>query len=1056
MTPNDSDMPEPVTAVPGRGRWRVALLVLLGLMLMALLVLWTQRKPIASDYIDRYLTAHHVAARYHIADLGLGRQRLTNVVLGPAARPDLIADWIELRTHVGFSGVAVDEIRLGHVRLRGRLVDGKVSLGSIDRLLPASGTRPFALPAIVADVTDARMRLETPQGVIGLKIAGFGRLDNGFDGRIAAVADRLDAGGCAFGDVRALLRVRVTAGAPRLTGPARLASALCGTSDVRDMGADLSVALSETLDHWDGKARLAVARAATPTGEIAALGGTIGFAGSATSISGDLDLSSGRARSQGWSAGAVKASGRYAVAVSRVAYDGTVRAEHLIAEAKALQAITGQAAAFDGTPIGPLARRLALALAGASRDLNIDGDIGIRLERGGGQVTLSRLLAVARSGAQLRLAGGRGAAYRWPDGALSVDGTAQFGGGGLPVGRVVLAQAGPGAPVSGTATLEPYGAGDARLAADPIRFTMAGAATRITTRLSLSGPLGDGRVEALTLPIDARWNGHGTLLVNPGCAPLSFRKLAVSSVVLRPASMTLCPHDGALYRLDRGATGGGAHVMGARLSGAIGASPLSLSAATIDARLTGSDFAMTNVAVRIGAAQSQTRLDFAALGGAYAKGRMAGRFDGGAGRIGNVPLLLSKAAGDWRFSNGALAVTGGLDVDDAAAAPRFRTLAGRGVELLLRDGIITATGDLFAPAKNVAVTRVALTHDLSHGTGHADLTVAGIAFSKDFQPDELTPLSYGVIAEVKGTIAGEGHIRWTPAGVTSDGVFRTSGTDLAAAFGPVTGVAGELRFTDLLNLESAPGQVATVASINPGVPVTDGKIRYQLLSGARVRVDEGRWPFAGGTLLLEPTLLDFDVAQQRRMTFRVTAVDAGQFLQQFDFKNLNATGTFDGTLPMVFDQSGGRIENGQLKVRPGGGTIAYLGEITEKDVGFWGNLAFQALKSLRYRDLDIVMNGPLSGEMITEVRFAGVSQGQGAKRNFLFDRLQKLPFIFNVRIKAPFRSLIDSAQSLYDPRRLIERNLPALIEEQNRHARPPAPPTRPTTPIQPSDSRTMP
>ena len=143
-------------------------------------------------------------------------------------------------------------------------------------------------------------------------------------------------------------------------------------------------------------------------------------------------------------------------------------------------------------------------------------------------------------------------------------------------------------------------------------------------------------------------------------------------------------------------------------------------------------------------------------------------------------------------------------------------------------------------------------------------------------------------------------------------------------------------------------------------------------------------------------------------------------------------------------------------MRVGGGTLAYVGEVSQKDVGMWGNLAFQALKSLRYRYLELVMNGPLAGEMVTEVRFAGVGQGEGAKRNFIVDRLQKLPFIFNVRIKAPFRGLIDSAASFYDPRRLIQRNLPALLEEQRKRAKPPEQTPPPIQPIQPAENEKLP
>jgi len=380
-------------------------------------------------------------------------------------------------------------------------------------------------------------------------------------------------------------------------------------------------------------------------------------------------------------------------------------------------------------------------------------------------------------------------------------------------------------------------------------------------------------------------------------------------------------------------------------------------------------------------------------------------------------------------------------------------MAARDVTLALKAGRITAGGALYEPTQNVRVADVAIVHDLTPGTGHADLTVPGLTFGPKFQPELLTPLTLGVVADVVGTVTGEGHIRWSPKDLTSDGVFRTANTDLAAAFGPVTGIAGELRFTDLLALATAPGQLVTIKSINPGVAVTDGTIRYQLLPGTRIAVEDGRWPFAGGSLRLDPTVLDFGSTQERRMTFHVSGMEAAQFLQQFDFKNLDATGVFDGVLPMVFDATGGRITDGRLVVREGGGSIAYVGELSQKDLGFWGNYAFQALKSLRYRNLSLVMNGPLAGEMLTQVKFSGISQGKGAKRNFLFDRLQKLPLVFNVRISAPFRQLIDSAQSFYDPKRLIERNLPSLLLEQDKQAK--APTVGPPV-IQPPESRIVP
>ncbi|WP_247599456.1 YdbH domain-containing protein [Sphingomonas sp. PAMC26645] len=1036
---------------------RVALVVAL-LLIAGLVVLWLVRKPVAEGFIDRELAKVGVPVRYDITDLALGWQRLSNVVIGDPAHPDLVADWVETRTGVGLSGPYLEGVRAGKVRLRGRLVDGKVSLGAIDKLLPAPSGKPFALPALDVSVADGRMRLETPQGIVGLKVAGSGKLDDGFRGSLAAISERLDVGGCVIDRLAATVKLRIDAAKPTITGPVRVSRLACGTTQVERIVADLDVGLSAALDRWRGKATLGTGAARTPGATLAGVGGTIDFTGTAAATGGKADIAADTVRTTEGGARRVSFAGTYRIS-QQIAFDGRVQASGAAVAQKRLAGLAGIGGAAAGTPVAPLVAAVTQAVQKAGHGFAADADLRVRIDGGRGKAVLSRLALASASGARVALGGGSGVAFGWPNGGVRLDTVLAMRGGGLPEARVSLAQAKPGATIRGVATMAPYAAGDARLALTPVTFSATpGGATSITTRVTLGGPIGAGgpanRVEGLSIPVAALWNGRARLVVNTGCTPLAVQRLAISGLVLDPARLTLCPVDGALVQLHGARVSGGAKIAAAKLGGRLGTTPITLATAGATVRLADRGFAIDGVQTRIGAPERVTRLDFATVTGRMTGQGVAGAFTGGSGQIANVPLLLGEAAGDWTLVNGALNLTGAMGVSDAAPTPRFKPLAARTVALALVNGTITAAGTLFEPTTNTKVADVTLTHALGAGAGKADLKVPAIAFAKDkLQPDALTPLTFGVIADVNGSVSGEGHIAWNPDGVTSTGVFRTAGTDLAAAFGPVTGIATEIRFTDLLNLQSAPGQVATIRTLNPGIPVSDGTIRYQTLPGARVQVEGGRWPFAGGSLTLDPTLLDFSAQSERRMTFHVANMAADQFLQQFDFKNLDATGIFDGVLPMIFDETGGRIEGGDLQVRKGGGTLAYVGDLSQKDLGMWANIAFQALKSLRYQSLRVGMNGPLAGEMVTDVRFAGISQGEGAKSNFIVRRLQKLPFVFNIRIKAPFRGLLDSAQSFYDPKRLIQRNLPALLQQQ---AAPPPNPTPKLPTIQPPASRIVP
>jgi hypothetical protein len=435
-----------------------------------------------------------------------------------------------------------------------------------------------------------------------------------------------------------------------------------------------------------------------------------------------------------------------------------------------------------------------------------------------------------------------------------------------------------------------------------------------------------------------------------------------------------------------------------------------------------SGFTLDALRVRLGDQGSPTRLDLPLLEGRLNPNGIAGTFQGAEGRIGAVPLLLSDGNGTWQLRGGVLKLAGALKVDDAQTdSPRFHQLAVPDVALTLNGGYITANGTLTEPTTGTPVSSVHLAHSLQSGRGDATLDVSGLRFSKALQPERITPLTVGIVANVEGEVAGQGKIVWAGGNVTSTGAFRTEGMNLAAAFGPVTGLKGEIHFTDLLGLVTAPGQTVHVAEINPGIAVTDGVIRYHLLPGLKLAVESGSWPFAGGTLTLEPTVMDFGQPVARHMRFRVDGLDAAAFIQQLEFKNLAVTGKFDGVLPMVFDASGGRIEGGELRVRPEGGTLSYVGDVTNANLGTIARIAFDALKSMRYRSLVSDLNGSLDGEIVSRVRFDGTNNApvgerkKGGLLGRILSPITRLPFRFNITITAPFRGLVNSAQTFVDP-----------------------------------------
>ena len=447
---------------------------------------------------------------------------------------------------------------------------------------------------------------------------------------------------------------------------------------------------------------------------------------------------------------------------------------------------------------------------------------------------------------------------------------------------------------------------------------------------------------------------------------------------------------------------------------------------------------------------------------------IAGKFDGADIRLFAVPMNLENTSGNWRYAGGVLSVSDGdFRLVDREAVPRFNPLVANGGTLTLRDNLIRANATLREPTSGREVTDVAIVHNLGNGVGHADLTVDGLLFDDQLQPDTLTPRAKGVVANVAGTVRGTGRIDWNERGTTSYGSFSSDNLDFAAAFGPVKGASGTVEFVDLIGLTTAPNQRIRIASVNPGIEVTDGEVTFSLRNGQILDVGGATWPFMGGTLTLRGTTLNLGTSEERRYVFEIEGLQAAEFVQKMELPNISATGTFDGTLPIIFDTSGnGRIEGGLLIARPPGGNISYIGELTREDLGTMANFAFDALRSLDYQQMSVAMDGNLTGEIVTRVRFDGVKQGAGAKRNFITKRFENLPIRFNINIRAPFYSLITSLKAMYDPASTRDpRDVGLLDREGNvirREVSPPPPAIKPDDiipdqpPVQTSESEKKP
>ncbi|BEV00671.1 YdbH domain-containing protein [Novosphingobium olei] len=996
---------------------------------------WLARERIADRVIQRELTALGLPATYEIDTIAPGVEVLKHIVIGDPKHPDLTIERAELRVVYGLGLPQIGKIVLTNPRLHGQWRDGGVHFGSLDPLIypDKPSTEPFRLPLLNLEVVNGKALIDTPMGPLAFVARGKGKLRNGFAGTLVGAAPLLASADCRIDNAALSARITSAGERLRLTGPLSL-----DALDCQGLHGEAATLALDVIGDRDLKG--AVAKNSLRSGEIAADGLALESLALDSALSwrdgklgGRIAGNAGGVHAGGTTVALLTVDGRVAArdGFSTVEFRGGVDGQGLRRGAVFDRALSSTQAQVEGTLLGPMVAQIRRAIASQERGSRLGGELAYRKQGDGWSLVVPAAAVKGGSGVplltvsrfQLASAGNR---------TPRMSGAFRTGGPGMPHVTARLEQSLPGRAVFSVA-MDEYRAGDGRIAIPQLTIAQVGdGSLGFAGTAQVSGAIPGGRVEGLELPLHGAYSARGDLALWRRCVTPRFEKLELGAVALDAQRLIVCPVGGQPI-LRNGAGGlriaGGTNALA--LSGHLGETPVRLASGPVGFAWPGVITARkVDVALGPEASATQFKLDevVARLGS-----ETAGTFSGVEARLAAVPLDVSGAKGDWRFADGALTLSNAaFDLTDRQSPARFEKLTARDATLMLVDNRIDAAAVLRNPQADREVVRVAIRHDLTDASGHADLDVDRLVFDNGLRPDQLTRLALGVVANVSGTVKGKGRVDWTAQKVTSRGTFGSDNLDLAAAFGPVRGLSGQLVFTDLLNMVTAPHQVLKVASVNPGIEVNDGTIDIQLLPEQLLRVNGARWPFLGGTLTMEPTELRLGLAETRHYTMVVDGLDAAKFLARLEIGNLSATGIFDGRLPLVFDADGGKIVGGSLVARPPGGNVSYVGALTYKDLSPMANYAFDQLKSLDYREMTIAMQGDLEGEIVTNVKFAGVKQGASVKRNFITRQLANLPIQFNVNIRAPFYQLITSVKAMYDPSFVKDPRTLGLVDEKGR------------------------
>ena len=367
-------------------------------------------------------------------------------------------------------------------------------------------------------------------------------------------------------------------------------------------------------------------------------------------------------------------------------------------------------------------------------------------------------------------------------------------------------------------------------------------------------------------------------------------------------------------------------------------------------------------------------------------------------------------------------------ISDINADPIYRPLLST-LDATFDGTRMSLSGPVRLAASGLRVAQVGLNMDLLSLDGAGYIASETLEFRpKGLQPKDLSDRARGFLSNGRGSLVGRADFLVNSGNLSGTGEItaRDFGFD-TLRIGAVDGVNGTIKFSDLLGLTTLPSQKFSIGSLNPGIPLSDGQLTFQILDGRQANIESASWPFAGGVLRALQT--KWTIAGTRDIiTVEADKIELSSLIETLSLPDIEAEGTVSGTFPIELQGGNAFVRNARLVADSKGGVIRYTGkalpETQGRDQDNVTQAAFRALRNLRYSVLELGVNGNLIGDIVVSMKVLGKNP----------DVLGGAEFSFNIAVDSKLAQLIQSGRGLMSSDVITETTISEIkrLQEERR------------------------